>query len=85
MPSPFESAKDLGYAWYRTPPVHHGCRGEAMSNATLANVDRALLQLQLSEHGEPPYRAGQVWEWAARGATGYEQMTNLPDSLRGRL
>ncbi len=56
-----------------------------MSNATLANVDRALLQLHLSEHGEPPYRAGQVWEWAARGATGYEQMTNLPDSLRERL
>jgi 23S rRNA (adenine2503-C2)-methyltransferase len=56
-----------------------------MSNATLANVDRALLQLRLSEQGEPPYRAGQVWEWAARGAVGYEEMTNLPDSLRWRL
>src|SRR5512133_955007 len=56
-----------------------------MRNATLANVDRALLQLHLREHGEPPYRAGQVWDWAARGAAGYEQMTNLPDSLRGRL
>src|SRR6266516_5161759 len=56
-----------------------------MGNATLANVDRALLQLHLSENGEPPYRADQVWEWAARGATGYEQMTNLPDSLRRRL
>src|SRR5436189_1544907 len=56
-----------------------------MSNATLANVDRALLQLHLSENGEPPYRAGQVWGWAARGAAGYEQMTNLPDLLRGRL
>src|SRR6266571_9204821 len=56
-----------------------------MSNATLANVDRALLQQHLSERGEPAYRAGQVWEWAARGATGYEQMTNLPDSLRRRL
>jgi len=48
-------------------------------------VDRALLQQHLSERGEPAYRAGQVWEWAARGATGYEQMTNLPDSLRRRL
>src|SRR2546421_530448 len=56
-----------------------------MSNATLANVDRALLRQHLSERGEPAYRAGQVWEWAARGATGYEQMTNLPDSLRRRL
>ena len=56
-----------------------------MSNATLANVDRALLQQHLSERGEPAYRPGQVWEWAARGATGYEQMTNLPDALRRRL
>ena len=30
-----------------------------MSKATLANVDRALLQLHLSEHGEPAYRAGR--------------------------
>ena len=44
-----------------------------------------MLQLHLSERGEPPYRAGQVWEWAARGAAGYGEMTNLPDSLRGRL
>jgi 23S rRNA (adenine2503-C2)-methyltransferase len=48
-------------------------------------VDRALLQLHLNEHGEPAYRAGQVWDWTARGATGYEEMTNLPDSLRWRL
>ena len=26
-----------------------------------------------------------MWDWAARGATGYEEMTNLPDSLRWRL
>ena len=44
-----------------------------------------MLQLHLNEHGEPAYRAGQVWDWAARGATGYEEMTNLPDSLRWRL
>ena len=44
-----------------------------------------MLQLRLSEHGEAPYRAAQVWEWAARGAAGYDQMTNLPGSLRGRL
>src|SRR6266545_7004633 len=56
-----------------------------MSNATLAKVDRVLLQLHLNENGEPPYRAGQVWDWTARGAAGYEQMTNLPDALRGRL
>src|ERR1700743_1273368 len=35
--------------------------------------------------GEPKYRASQVWEWVARGASSYEEMTNLPAGLRGRL
>ncbi len=28
--------------------------------------------------GEPTYRVRQVWEWAARGASSYDEMTNLP-------
>jgi 23S rRNA (adenine2503-C2)-methyltransferase len=48
-------------------------------------VDRALLQRRLSERGEPQYRAGQVWDWAARGAGGYSEMTNLPSGLRLEL
>jgi 23S rRNA (adenine2503-C2)-methyltransferase len=48
-------------------------------------MDRVLLQTRLDERGEAPYRAGQVWDWAARGAAGYEEMTNLPGSLRGDL
>jgi 23S rRNA (adenine2503-C2)-methyltransferase len=48
-------------------------------------VDRALLERRLAEHGEPSYRAGQVWRWAARGAAGYAQMTNLPAELRVEL
>jgi 23S rRNA (adenine2503-C2)-methyltransferase len=48
-------------------------------------VDRALLHKRLSENGEPPYRAGQVWDWTARGATGYSDMTNLPKELRAEL
>ena len=35
--------------------------------------------------GEPPYRARQVWEWTARGAAGYAEMTNLPAGLRAEL
>ena len=35
--------------------------------------------------GEPRFRAGQVWSWAARGARGYEEMTNVPAALRARL
>src|SRR3954453_18060680 len=48
-------------------------------------MDRALLQRRLSERGQPAYRAGQVWDWAARGVGGYAEMTNLPGELRGEL
>jgi 23S rRNA (adenine2503-C2)-methyltransferase len=34
---------------------------------------------------EPAYRVRQVWEWAARGAAGYAEMTNLPTSMRRLL
>jgi 23S rRNA (adenine2503-C2)-methyltransferase len=48
-------------------------------------VDLALLDETLRERGEPAFRAGQVWEWTARGASGYDAMTNLPRALRGEL
>src|SRR5437763_11783851 len=44
-----------------------------------------LLGSALRELGEPPYRAQQVWEWTARGASGYDAMTNLPRGLREEL
>jgi 23S rRNA (adenine2503-C2)-methyltransferase len=46
-------------------------------------VDLALLDESLA--GEPAFRAGQVWSWAARGAGGYDEMTDLPAALRARL
>jgi 23S rRNA (adenine2503-C2)-methyltransferase len=45
-------------------------------------MDLELLDQTLVTAGQPPFRARQVWEWAAKGATGYEQMTNLPAPLR---
>jgi len=48
-------------------------------------VDRALLGKILAGAGEPSFRASQVWEWVGRGARSYQQMTNLPVALRGRL
>jgi 23S rRNA (adenine2503-C2)-methyltransferase len=48
-------------------------------------VDLALLDDRLAAHGEPSFRSRQVWEWAARGADSYEQMTNLPVELRTAL
>jgi 23S rRNA (adenine2503-C2)-methyltransferase len=48
-------------------------------------VDRTLLDSTLADAGEPSYRAGQVWEWLTRGVESYEEMTNLPGTLRDRL
>jgi len=48
-------------------------------------VDLALLDDRLAALGEPRFRARQVWAWAARGAGGYDEMTDLPAALRGRL
>ncbi len=45
------------------------------------NLDLVAEKLQ----GEPDYRARQVWEWAARGATAYAEMTNLPAPMRELL
>jgi 23S rRNA (adenine2503-C2)-methyltransferase len=48
-------------------------------------VDLTLLETALRDRGEPDYRAEQVWEWTARGAVGYDAMTNLPRALREEL
>jgi 23S rRNA (adenine2503-C2)-methyltransferase len=48
-------------------------------------MDRELLGSTLAGAGEPDYRAAQVWEWVARGARSYAEMTNLPAGLRERL
>jgi 23S rRNA (adenine2503-C2)-methyltransferase len=45
-------------------------------------VDLELLDQALAAAGQPAFRARQVWAWAAKGAAGYEQMTNLPAPLR---
>src|SRR6266508_4898546 len=48
-------------------------------------MDLALLAQTLNDGGEPPFRARQVWSWTARGAYGYDAMTDLPAPLRGEL
>ena len=34
---------------------------------------------------EPAYRTRQIWEWTARGAKSFDEMTNLPAGMRRRL
>jgi 23S rRNA (adenine2503-C2)-methyltransferase len=48
-------------------------------------MDLDLLARTLQEAGEPPFRLRQIWEWTARGAASYEEMTNVPEALRERL
>ena len=48
-------------------------------------MDLALLERTLADQGEPAYRARQVWEWTARGAASYDDMTTLPKALRATL
>jgi 23S rRNA (adenine2503-C2)-methyltransferase len=45
-------------------------------------MDLELLDQTLAASGQPAFRARQVWEWAAKGVSGYGQMTNLPGPLR---
>ena len=53
---------------------------------TLYDTSMAELESIVSELAEPSYRARQVWEWAYRNlAASYNEMTNLPASLRENL
>ncbi|HEY2769658.1 MAG TPA: 23S rRNA (adenine(2503)-C(2))-methyltransferase RlmN [Solirubrobacteraceae bacterium] len=59
--------------------------GEPHPAATIDTVDLATLDRRLEELGEPRYRAGQVWRWAAQGVDGFDAMTDLPLQLRETL
>ena len=48
-------------------------------------MDLNLLDSKLADLGEPRYRSRQVWQWAARGAGGFSDMSDLPLALRETL
>ena len=48
-------------------------------------MDLDLLSARLDAAAQPRFRARQVWAWTARGASGYDEMTDLPAALRSRL
>lgn len=50
----------------------------------LADMNQQEIEALLAEHGEPKYRAKQVWGWLMKGARPAE-MTNLPQALRDKL
>ncbi|MGA9856724.1 MAG: 23S rRNA (adenine(2503)-C(2))-methyltransferase RlmN [Solirubrobacteraceae bacterium] len=48
-------------------------------------MDLNLLSTTLADLGQPAYRERQVWRWAAQGAEGFDDMTDLPLALRSAL
>ena len=43
------------------------------------------LEQEFKALGEPKFRAKQVFEWLSRGVRDFEEMSNLPKSLRDKL
>ncbi len=48
-------------------------------------MDLASLNATMAELGQPDYRVSQVWQWLARGASSFDEMSNLPAGLRSDL
>jgi len=51
----------------------------------LSSLAAADLRAWLAERGQPAYRERQLRSWLARGAAGFEEMRDLPGSLRVQL
>lgn len=52
----------------------------------LKNLSREELTVFVTELGEKPFRAEQIWNWLyARGVCDFQEMTNLSKSFRDRL
>ena len=43
------------------------------------------MEILLKNMGQPSFRAGQVFSWLHKGAVSFDEMTNLPKSLRETL
>ncbi|MEK7253636.1 MAG: 23S rRNA (adenine(2503)-C(2))-methyltransferase RlmN, partial [Bacteroidota bacterium] len=52
----------------------------------IRQLSRQQLETMFLELGEPKFRAKQVWEWLwQKGARSFDEMTNLPKTLRQKL
>src|SRR4029079_2404297 len=67
------------------PPLPIRAESHATCGKLPRRMDLRLLDERIEAAEEPGFRARQVWEWAARGARSFEEMTNLPLELRERL
>jgi 23S rRNA (adenine2503-C2)-methyltransferase len=51
----------------------------------LKSMNLPEMTAYFKELGQPAFRAKQVYSWLHKGVTGYEEMTNVPASLRQQL
>ena len=51
----------------------------------LKSLTQEELTQALKEMGEPAFRGKQVFTWLHRGVTDFDQMINIPKSLREKL
>lgn len=56
-----------------------------MSKTDVKSLLPEELTKLLTEMGEPAFRGKQVFVWLGRGVTSFEEMSNLPKSLREKL
>ena len=53
--------------------------------ADLKSMTREELTSYICALGEPSFRGGQIFRWLHRGAGGFEEMSDLPKSLKQKL
>ena len=56
-----------------------------MSKPEIKNRTIAELKQELTELGEKPFRAQQIFHWLHQGVSDFEEMTNLSKPLRAKL
>jgi len=60
--------------------------GQTGEKTNLRQLNRKQLREMLQEIGQPAFRAKQIEEWVwEKGASSFDQMTNLPKTLRAEL
>ena len=57
----------------------------ASDRIDIKSMNMAELRTFLEELGQPPFRAKQIFMWLHRGARSFDEMTNLPRTLRQKL
>ena len=61
-------------------------RGRRVTRTTLYDLTLDELRTRVTELGQQPFRASQIYDWAYKKlATGYDEMSNVPAALRTSL